>query len=184
LLLHPFALAFAATTPEEGRLVEAVRQGGVVILLRHSATEPGVGDPPGFSLSDCATQRNLSDGGREQARRLGEWFKQNRIVPTSVRNSPWCRTRETSMLAFGRTEDWRALSNLINDGSNRPEQTREVREAIAASADKAIDIYVSHGVSISAFVDVYLQQGEFVAVRQRRGTGETGFEVVGRLLVP
>lgn len=32
-------------------------------MLRH-AIAPGTGDPPGFTLGDCATQRNLDDRGR------------------------------------------------------------------------------------------------------------------------
>ena len=190
--------AFAATPSEESRLVEALRQRGVVILIRHSATDPGVGDPPGFKLSDCSTQRNLNDAGREQARRLGNWFKVHGIVPTAVWVSPWCRTRETAMLAFGRSQDWVALSNLLGDRSRQDEHARQVRDAIAAVGADKVDVLVSHGVSINAFIDVYLQQGEMVAVRPvpaasttasttsaatgRIGTG--GIEVLGRWLVP
>jgi len=165
----------------EARLIEAVRQGGVTILIRHSATEPGVGDPPGFKLSDCATQRNLSDAGREQARRLGRWFEVHGLRPTAVRVSPWCRARETAMLTFGRAQDWDPLSNLLNDRSRQADQTSEVRKSIAGGADSTIDVLISHGVSISAFVDVYLQQGEMVVVRPAR---DGGIEIVGRLLVP
>lgn len=40
---------------------------GYVVLLRHAQTVAGTGDPPGFQLDDCATQRNLSKVGKEQA---------------------------------------------------------------------------------------------------------------------
>ena len=173
----------AAATPasQEALLVEAIRRGGVTVLIRHSETDPGAGDPPGFRLSDCATQRNLNDAGRAQARRLGRWFEVNGIRPTVVRASPWCRTRETAMLAFGRSEDWNALSNLLSDSSRQPDQTQEVRAGILAGSSDRIEVLISHGVSISAFVDVYLQQGEMVVVRR---AGVDSIEVVGRLRIP
>jgi hypothetical protein len=49
-----------------------LRAGGLVVFIRHADTDPGVGDPPGFRLDDCKTQRNLSAAGREQARRLAQ----------------------------------------------------------------------------------------------------------------
>lgn len=44
------------------------------VLLRH-ALAPGTGDPAGFRLGDCATQRNLSADGQDQARRIGAAFR-------------------------------------------------------------------------------------------------------------
>jgi hypothetical protein len=63
-------------TPCSDSIVERLLQtGGCVVLLRHAATEPGVGDPPDFSLSDCRTQRNLSAAGQQpdQTRLLERW---------------------------------------------------------------------------------------------------------------
>jgi hypothetical protein len=52
----------------------AALRSGSIVLLRH-ANAPGVGDPPGFQLDDCSTQRNLDDVGRAQARALGARFR-------------------------------------------------------------------------------------------------------------
>src|SRR5690606_13798973 len=123
------------------------------------------GDPPGFKLGDCSTQRNLSDDGRAQASRIGQWFKQRAIAPTVVRASPWCRTRETAMLAFERFEDWNALSNLLSDRSRQEEHARQVLEAIAGVGPKEVAVLVSHGVTINAFIGEYLRQGELVVIR-------------------
>jgi phosphohistidine phosphatase SixA len=178
----------AATDPaQQAQLVQSLRQGGLVVLIRHAETAPGVGDPPGFRHDDCPTQRNLSDAGRAQASRLGQWFRQHGLEPTQVRASPWCRTRETAMLAFGRSVDWTALSNLIGDRSRQAEHAREVLDVIAKVEPPDLLVLVSHGVTISAFIDQYLQQGELVVVRPaRRDTsgGRAGLEVVGRLKVP
>ncbi len=174
----------APTAPgvEAARLADAIRRGGVVVLVRHSPTMPGVGDPPGFRIDDCSTQRNLSEAGRAQARRLGQWFEANRIRPTSVRASPWCRAIDTAMLAFGRSESWAALSNLLRDRSRQSEHQREVLAGIATVRPAAVDVYVSHGVTIDAFVGVYLQQGEFAVVRSADQGGK--IELIGRHLVP
>ena len=75
--------------------------GGVVIAFRH-ALAPGTFDPPEFRLGDCRTQRNLSEDGREQARRIGRWFEARGLVPREVSSSPWCRCVDTAQLAFGR----------------------------------------------------------------------------------
>ena len=74
--------------------------GGVVIAFRH-ALAPGTFDPPEFRLGDCRTQRNLSEDGREQARRIGRWFEARGLVPREVSSSPWCRCVDTAQLAFG-----------------------------------------------------------------------------------
>ena len=63
-----------------------LRKGGVVVVFRH-ALAPGTFDPPGFRLGDCSTQRNLSEEGREQARRIGQWFRAHDLRPRAVLSS-------------------------------------------------------------------------------------------------
>lgn len=115
------ALLAGAWLPAQAdeRVRTLLRGGGVVVAFRH-ALAPGTFDPPGFRLDDCSTQRNLSDEGRAQARRIGQWFSAGGLVPARVRTSPWCRCVDTATLAFGgEPERWAAL------GSPRgsPEQT-------------------------------------------------------------
>lgn len=75
----------AATAADGTAAAEALlRQGGVVLALRH-ALAPGTFDPPGFRLDDCRTQRNLSDDGRAQARRIGNWFASRYLVPAVLK---------------------------------------------------------------------------------------------------
>ena len=185
------------------QLAQRLRQGGLVLLLRHAETDPGVGDPPGFQPDDCPTQRNLNEAGRTQARRIGEWFRQQGITPTRVLSSPWCRTRETARLAFDEAEDWLPLSNLIADRSRLPEHAKEVLDAIARVGPQDLVVLVSHGVTIDAFIGEYLRQGEIVIVRPAAGTGIAGkahagappdaavardgggkIAIVGRLMIP
>src|SRR5437867_11407563 len=90
-----------------------LRRGGLTLLMRHGSTLPGLGDPPGFRLGDCATQRNLSPVGRDEARRVGERLARERVRVARVYTSPWCRCRDTATLAFGRGEDWEPLSSFF-----------------------------------------------------------------------
>ena len=71
---------------------------GYVLLLRHTLA-PGVGDPENFKLNDCATQRNLSEVGRQDAKEVGEWLKRREIRIFRVESSRWCRAKET--ISFG-----------------------------------------------------------------------------------
>ncbi|HMS81661.1 MAG TPA: histidine phosphatase family protein, partial [Burkholderiaceae bacterium] len=79
---------------------DALRDGGCVLLLRHALTEPGVGDPPGFRIEACGTQRNLSAQGRAQAARLGASLRDAGVAIGPVRSSRWCRCLDTARLAF------------------------------------------------------------------------------------
>ena len=54
-------------------LSELLKKSDHVLLMRH-ALAPGVGDPAGYTLQDCKTQRNLDGKGREQAQRIGQWL--------------------------------------------------------------------------------------------------------------
>ena len=99
-------------------------QASQVVLVRHAITTPGVGDPPAFRLDDCATQRNLTDEGRGDARRLGEAFRARGIPVARVLSSPWCRCLETGRLAFGAAEPWWPRANLVGRPANRGDPLR------------------------------------------------------------
>ena len=131
----------------------ALQAGGVAILLRHAQTEPGVGDPPGFRIGDCSTQRNLSDDGRRQARRIGEALAARRVRIDHVLSSQWCRCLETARLAFpGRpVEPWPALNSFFDDRSTEPRQTREAATRLSrtAAASNAVCPAVSTATAAS-----------------------------------
>ena len=59
-------------------IINELKQGGKLIFIRH-AYAPGNGDPQNFNLYDCSTQRNLSENGREQSKKIGNLFFENNI---------------------------------------------------------------------------------------------------------
>src|SRR5215467_10159500 len=108
----------------------ALVQGGHVALIRHGNAPPGYGDPPGFKIDDCKTQRNLDEQGREQARALGEAFRQHGVRVDRVLSSPWCRCLETArLLAVGPVETSRALIPIQPSALGR---LHELQELVAA----------------------------------------------------
>ena len=84
-------------------LINELQKGGKLIFIRH-AYAPGGGDPDNFDINDCTTQRNLSDSGRVQSRKIGNFFKENKILIGKVYSSEWCRCKETASIAFKKFE--------------------------------------------------------------------------------
>jgi len=171
--LLPFQLAVA-----NDKIWDLLRQGGQVIAIRHAQTTPGYGDPPGFRVDDCATQRNLNDEGRAQARHMGAEFHAQRVPITAVISSPWCRYLETARLAFGSAESWSALSNLHGRPENEARQARAMRERISSFTGPGNLVLVSHGVTIRAATGTYLGMGEMVVLTPR---GDGKFDTAGTL---
>jgi len=81
-------VAAVSTRPllADDAVAERLREPGAVLLIRH-ALAPGIGDPDGFRLDDCATQRNLNDEGRQQARAIGDWLRGRGIAQARVYSS-------------------------------------------------------------------------------------------------
>jgi phosphohistidine phosphatase SixA len=146
-------------------LWEKLKNGGYVILIRHAETDPGVGDPPGFRLNDCKTQRNLNDAGREEAKRLGAAFAKRGIPVAKVMASRWCRALDTARIAFGRAEPWPALDNTFEAPQRREPQMREVRKALAAPAAGGNLVLVTHGVNVYALTGISPATAEPVVVQ-------------------
>jgi broad specificity phosphatase PhoE len=166
-----------------GDVLAAVRGGGHVLLVRHAQTEPGVGDPPGFRIDDCRTQRNLSNAGRTQARSLGNALRTQGIPIAEVRSSQWCRCVETARLAFVDPVPiriWPALNSFFGDASAEPARTQELRAAVAAAPASSNAVWVTHQVNITALTGIVPAAGEIVIVRP----GPGGPVVAGRWAPP
>jgi len=103
------------------QLMDALKQGGYTILVRHMATVPATHDPSTFDIDDCSTQRNLSDTGRRQAELIGQSFQKLGIGVGEVLSSPYCRCMDTGQLAFGKA----ATSEVLRVGDSRPGTGRD-----------------------------------------------------------
>jgi phosphohistidine phosphatase SixA len=156
----------------------AIRQPGHVVLMRH-ALAPGTGDPANFRLGDCATQRNLSEAGRSQARRTGEAFRTHGIASAAIYSSQWCRCLETArLLGLGEVRELPSLNSFFGDSGQAPEATRQLNRDLAAMDLSAPVILVTHQVNITAFAGGFASSGEMVVMRRK---ADGGFETLGTI---
>jgi broad specificity phosphatase PhoE len=160
----------------------SVEAGGCAILLRHARTTPGIGDPPGFRLEDCSTQRNLSDAGQAQARRFGAAFDRRGIRMDEVRSSQWCRCLDTARLAFPlhEVEPLEALNSFFADATSGRKQTTALRDYLGALPPARRVVLVTHMVNITALTGESPAMGEALIVRT--GAKEAG-TVIGWIRV-
>ena len=157
-------VAAAPALADEGAAWAALRAGGVVALMRHGDA-PGAGDPPGWRLDDCATQRNLSERGRAEAGAAGARLRDAHIAIDRVVSSPWCRCVETAKLAAVGTVDVEpAFANAFVLAHER-ESLRARGLAIASGwRGRGVLLVVTHGENIRALTGRSPATAEIVVV--------------------
>jgi phosphohistidine phosphatase SixA len=167
---------------DETVALAALRQGGHVALMRHAEAPGGAGDPPGFKLDDCGTQRNLSAKGRADAVAVGERLRREGIVFGRILSSPWCRCRETGeLMAMGQVTIEPAFSNAFVLVDKREALTREARGVIEKWDRNGTLLVVTHGANIAALAGINPGEGEIVVFApQDKGT----LQLIGRLPAP
>ena len=145
-------------------------------MLRHAQTTPGVGDPPNFTVNQCNTQRNLSDEGREQAKRMGQWFKTHGLQPRSVQTSAWCRCKDTAELAFGKYTELPALGSTFDNRTDQDAQTKALRARLGFLPAGQFEVWVTHQVNITALTGEPTSMGEAVIISTKaKVLGRTTF---------
>jgi hypothetical protein len=172
----------AVQAQDNQHLAGLLRAGACVVLLRHAQTEPGIGDPPGYRLDQCSSQRNLSKEGREQARGIGQWFAERQLKPAAVWSSPWCRCKDTAELAFVTDRPSVAVTGFgvlpaLGSSFDKPEereaQSRSLRARLKTVGAGQFEVWVTHQVNITALTGVIPVMGEAVIL-------SAGARVVGQ----
>jgi phosphohistidine phosphatase SixA len=143
---------------------DEARKGNKVILIRHSLA-PGGGDPAGFKIGDCKTQRNLNKAGIEQSKKIGKIFKGNKIPIDIVLSSEWCRCKDTAFHAFGKFKEFSALNSTFSTpyNKNEPRQIKEIKKYLMnwKSEGKNL-ILVTHYSVITAITNAAPSSGEII----------------------
>jgi phosphohistidine phosphatase SixA len=174
--------AAASATADEAAAWAALRQGGQVALMRHTLAPGGAGDPPGFKLDDCATQRNLSDEGRADARAVGALLRERGVAIDKVLSSPWCRCLDTArLLDLGPVEIAPTFSNAFVLSDQRDELTAGARAVIGAWKGPGTLLVVTHGANVQALTGDSPESGEIVVVA---ADVDGTIREVGRIPVP
>ena len=167
LLLFVVTIPLHASAAADEKFWAQLKQGGQIVLMRHAQTVPGIGDPAGFALGDCRTQRNLSAEGRADAQRIGAEFRRRAIPVADVLSSRWCRCVDTANIAFGKVRPATMLDSVFND------RERSDEEKLAALFDYLPKrpasggnlVLVTHALNISALTGESVASGEMLVVR-------------------
>lgn len=153
------------------------RSGRAALLMRH-ALAPGTGDPPGFRVEDCATQRLLSEAGRAQARAIGAMVRAQGIASATVLSSAWCRARETAeLLGLGPVDHEPSLDSFFADRSTREARTTALRRLLVDWTGPGALVLVTHQVNITALTGVFPTSGELLLVYTGARAGTIGMRV-------
>jgi len=80
-------------------ITQALRAGGLVIVVRHGATFPDQADTDPLNFENVAAQRNLNDRGKALAKAFGEALRQVGIPVGKVYTSRYNRAYETAVIA-------------------------------------------------------------------------------------
>jgi phosphohistidine phosphatase SixA len=155
-------------TPAMANLPSALTDGQHVLLMRH-ADAPGYGDPAGYQLEHCSTQRNLGDKGKKQAVMIGQWLSNQGISSARVFSSPCCRCLDTAkLLDKGAVITSPVLGSFFDDMSLEKQQTQALENLIRAQLNedpKTPLILVTHHVNIQAYAGKAINVGDMVLVK-------------------
>ena len=152
------------------------QEGDKIILIRHSLA-PGGGDPPGFKIDDCKTQRNLNRKGINQSKKIGKLFKKNKVPIDQVLSSQWCRCKDTAKYAFGNFKEFTALNSTFQTpyNKNEPKQLKELYNFVKKWEGNGKNlVLVTHYSIITAVTSALPSSGEIVII-------DKNFEVLGTI---
>ena len=144
-------------------LINSLKDGKKIIFIRH-AIAPGSGDPESFNIKNCSTQRNLNDEGKIQSKKIGNFFKTNKIKISKILSSEWCRCKDTAKIAFGKFETFNALNSFYDARfqKNRSSQINDLRNFISSWESDSNLILVTHYVVIYDLLNSAVSSGEMI----------------------
>ena len=161
ILLISFNTSFKVISANDFKSI--LKDGGKLIFIRH-AYAPGSGDPDGFDISNCVSQRNLNIDGIEQSKLIGQIFIDNDVMINKVLSSEWCRCKQTAEYAFNNYETKSFLNSFFSQefSHNKDKQLKELKEYIKNWNGKKNLIFVTHFVVISEILNLSTSSGEIV----------------------
>ena len=164
IILSIFTLLLTNVKSDE-IVIKQLKKGGNIVFIRH-AIAPGNGDPDNFDLKDCSTQRNLSKNGIEQSKKIGEFFKDNKIKVEKVLSSEWCRCKDTAKFAFKNFEVFSSLNSFYDAkfADNKEEQIKNLKKYVMEWKGEDNLVLITHYVVILESLNKTVSSGEIVVV--------------------
>ena len=144
-------------------LLNQLEDGGKLIFIRH-AYAPGNGDPQNFDINDCSSQRNLNFQGKNQAKKIGQFFIRNNLPISKIYSSEWCRCKDTALFAFEKFETKNFLNSFysIKFSQNKNRQITDLKKFIQNWDEYHNIVFVTHYVVISEILNHPTLSGEIV----------------------
>ena len=162
-LLFIGLLNFTNHAFSDEKILKYLKEGKKLIFIRH-AIAPGNGDPDNFNIKDCSTQRNLDKNGINQSKKIGLFFKSNKIKIDKVLSSEWCRCTDTAKYAFENFETFDALNSFYDEkfAENETKQIKDLKNYIKKwNSDKNL-VLITHFVVISSILNTGSSSGEII----------------------
>ena len=169
-----FIISFQLNASEQSWKI--AQEGDKIILIRHSLA-PGGGDPTGFKIDECKTQRNLNRTGINQSKKIGKLFKKNKVPVDQVLSSQWCRCKDTAKHAFGDFREFTALNSTFQSpyDKNEGKQLNELYDYVNKWDGKGKNlVLVTHYSIITAVTNAVPSSGEIVITNK-------DFDVLGSI---
>ena len=133
-----------------------------ILLMRH-ALAPGFGDPNGFDITQCCTQRNLDSRGRKQAAARGQDFRNSGVKFDAIYSSQWCRCMETAkLLNMGAVQPFAGLNSFFEEYAERVETLQKLEQRFSTLNANALSLMVTHQVVIQAVSKLTVSSGQCV----------------------
>ena len=157
----------------DDKILKSLKEGKKLVFIRH-AIAPGNGDPDNFDINDCSTQRNLDENGIEESKKIGLFFKNNKIKIDKVLSSEWCRCKDTAKYAFEDFETFDALNSFYDErfAANEIKQINDLKKYIKKwNSDKNL-VFVTHYVVISSILNTGTSSGEIIV-------SDKNFNIIG-----
>ena len=168
-------LNFTSNIFADDKILNSLQEGNKIIFIRH-AIAPGNGDPDNFNIKDCSTQRNLDQNGINQSKKIGLFFKNNKIKIDKILSSEWCRCTDTAKYAFENFETFNALNSFYDErfATNETKQIKDLKKYIKNwNSDKNL-IFVTHYVVISSILNTGTSSGEIIV-------SDKNFNIIGSI---
>ena len=175
LLIIFISLTTGIKADSSAEIINELKKGGHLIFIRH-AYAPGTGDPNNFKINDCSTQRNLDIAGREQSKKIGDFFDQQEIPIDKVISSYWCRCKETASIAFSDYITENFLNSFFSEKlrKNKDLQMKNLKSYVKNWDKKKNLIFVTHYVVILEALNYAPSSGEIVV-------SDANFKLIGTI---
>ena len=159
----------------DDKILKSLKEGKKLVFIRH-AIAPGNGDPNNFDINDCSTQRNLDEKGIEESKKIGLFFKNNKIKIDKVLSSQWCRCKDTAKYAFKNFETFDALNSFYDEkfAENETKQIKDLKNYIKNWNSNKNLVLITHFVVISSILNIGSSSGEIII-------SEKNFNIIGSI---